>query len=496
MELLKENERQANALTAKVMRITFFVFTLVYILDIVGIFVTEIKVMTIAYVAGSVFLWCPTILVKALKLDSGAIKYINTICAVILITVTSATLSYHIIVMYVYPIAIASLYFSKKLNIFATVFTIIGSSVGQILALALDTVPDKNFPNMYYVIVFSVLPKALVLFAVSSIFTMLCKRTAAMLGSLMGAEQQRIMREKSLEMSKKLLETVNELDEISATSAEANRSIADESERVMRDSEANTEHIKSVEDNMNLISDSLKNLSEMSAKIAELTKRADEITADNNAKIFAAAESMDEICKGTDNSKEIIARLSEESEKIVRIVEVISNISMQTNILALNASIEAARAGQYGKGFAVVAEEIRNLSEQTKEAAGDIGGIISQVTGDIAGTVSAMDKSAALTREGMNSMELMKISAAQISNSNGEISQHISDMNSVIESVAESGGSVSRKLVSVSENIQNNCGAVQHVAAAIEENSAGTEELGSMVKNIKSMAEELKTLTQ
>lgn len=496
MELLKENERQANILAAKVMRITFIIFTLVYILDIVGIFVTEIKIMTIAYVAGSIFLWCPTILVNVMKLQSGTIKYINTVCAVILVTVTSATLSYHVIVMYVYPIAIASLYFSKKLNIFATVLTVIGSSAGQLLAFILETVPDKNFTTMYKLVVFSILPKALVLIAVASIFTMLCRRTASMLGSLMGAEQQKLMREKSLEMSHKLLETVTELDKISAASADANRSIADESESVMRDSEANSEHIKSVEENMNVISDNLKSLAQMSKKIAELTCRADEITAENNSKMSLAAASMNEICKGTDESKEIISRLSEQSAKIVEIADVITDISMQTNILALNATVEAAHAGENGKGFAVVAAEIKKLSEQTKEAAADIGGIISQVTANIEGTVAAMEKNAALTREGMNSMEQMKISAGQISSSNEEISRQISGMNSVIGSVAERGENVSRKLVSVSGNIENNCGAVQHVAAAIEENSAGTETLGSMVKNIKQMAEELEKLTQ
>ena len=73
---------------------------------------------------------------------------------------------------------------------------------------------------------FGILPRAMSLYAVSAIFTMLCRRTADMLGNLMGAEQQRLMREKSMEVSKKLLDTVTELDKISAAAAEANRRIA------------------------------------------------------------------------------------------------------------------------------------------------------------------------------------------------------------------------------------------------------------------------------
>lgn len=496
MELLKENERSANKAAAKVMRITVLVYAVVLILDILGIFVIELSTMIMAFIKGTVMLFVPTVIVNFMKKDAPWVKYAIVACAVIFTVVVSIYMAWHAVLLYVYPIAIASLYFSGKLNIIATIATIAGVSLGQLNAFSAAHVVDHNFDELSDVILFGIIPRGLILFAVSAIFTMLCKRTAAMLGSLMGAEQQRIMREKSLEMSRKLLETVTELDSISAAATEANHSIADESENVMRDSEANSEHIKSVEENMNIISENLRNLSEMSSSIAELAKRADEITADNDVKMTAASESMDEICKGTDESKAIIARLSEQSNQIIEIAEVITDISLQTNILALNAAVEAAHAGEQGKGFAVVADEIKKLSEQTKSAATEIGEIIMQVIDNISGTVDAMENNAELTREGMNSMEQMKASAEQISRSNREISRHIADMHKVIGDVAANGENVSRKLVSVSTNIENNCGAVQHVAAAIEENSAGTENLGYMVKNIKAMSEELEKLTQ
>lgn len=496
MELLKENERGANIAAAKVMRITILVYAVVLILDIMGIFVIELGTMITAFIKGAVILFVPTVIVNFLKKDDPWVKYVIVFCAVMFTVVVSIYLSWHAVLLYVYPIAIASLYFSGKLNIIAAIATIAGVSLGQINSFNANHVTDHNFEEFSDVILFGILPRGLILFAISAIFTMLCKRTTSMLGSLMGAEQQRIMREKSLEVSQRLLETVKELDRISAAATEANRSIAEESANVMRDSAANTEHIKAVEDNMNLISENLNNLSEMSSSIAELTRRADEITADNDKKITLAAESMDEICRGTDESKEIISRLSAQSKRIVEIAEVITSISMQTNILALNASVEAAHAGENGKGFAVVAGEIKTLSERTNTAAGEIEEIIAQVTENITGTVAAMEKNAVLTRDGMRNMEKMRHSAEQLSRSNSEISKHISDMHKVIGSVAANGEDVSHKLVSVSGNIENNCGAVQHVAAAIEENSAGTENLGSMVKNIRNMSEELERLTK
>lgn len=496
MELLKENECTANKASAKVMRITILFYSIVLILDIAGIFTVALSTMITAFIKGVVILMVPTVIVNFLKRNDPWVKYVIVLCAIMFTVVATVYLSWHTVLLYIYPIAIASLYFSGKLNMFAAVSSIIGVSLGQISSFDAGHVIDHNFDDVSDVLLFGVIPRGLILFAVSAIFTMLCKRTTSMLGSLMGAEQQRIMREKSLEVSKSLLKTVDELDRISTATTDANRSISNESENVMRDSAENVKHIKSVEENMNIISENLKNLSEMSRSIAQLAEHADKITADNNNKMTVAAASMDEICKSTDESKEIILRLSGQSKKIVEIAAVITNISTQTNILALNASVEAVHAGEYGKGFAVVAGEIQKLADQTKKAAAEISGIIDQVTDNISGTVEAMEKNAILTRDGMNNMEQMKSSTELISRSNNEISKHIADMNSVIGRVSENGENVSKKLVSVSGNIENNCGAVQHMAAAIQENSAGAENLGFMVKNIKNMSEELERLAE
>lgn len=494
MELLKENERSANKAAAKVMRITILVYSLVLVLDIVGVFVIDISTMIMAFVKGMIMLAIPTVIVNFMKKDKPWVKYVIVLCAVIFTMIVSVYLSWHAVLLYVYPIAIASLYFSGRLNVIATVATIAGVSLGQINSFNAGHVIDHNFDELKDVILFGILPRALVLFAISAIFTMLCKRTAKMLGSLMGAEQQRIMREKSLEVSSKLLDTVNELDRISAAAAESNSSIAAQSSIVMRDSEANSEHIRAVEDSMGSISVSLSELTEMSRSIAQLTEKADMITADNNAKMAAAYSGMDEICKGNEESREIISCLSQQSEQIVKIAKVITDISMQTNILAINASIEASRAGAAGRGFSIVAAENKKLSEQTKRAAAEIGGIIAEVTENIRLTVAAMEKNAELTREGMNSMEQMRVSAEQISGSNETISHNIADMNRIIGEVAAYGSDVSEKLTSVSGNIESNCSSLQQVNAAIEENSAGTATLGFMVKDIKQMSEELEKL--
>ena len=81
-EVLIKNEKQANVAVAKVMRITFLIFTLVFILNVVGIFVVKMNIMTTAFLLGSVFLWLPTLLVNVLKKEGEGIKYFLVICAV------------------------------------------------------------------------------------------------------------------------------------------------------------------------------------------------------------------------------------------------------------------------------------------------------------------------------------------------------------------------------------------------------------------------------
>lgn len=268
-----------------------------------------------------------------------------------------------------------------------------------------------------------------------------------------------------------------------------------ETSNVMRDSDANFNHIRAVEANMSQISESLKTLADMSGRISGLIENANNITSENDRKITVAYSEMDEICKGTDESKEIIERLSEQSRRIVEITKIITDIATQTNILAINASIEASHAGEAGAGFAVVASEIKVLAEKTARSATEIDEIIGLVAQNIQGAVEAMEKNSALTRQGMEGMEQIKISAEQVSASNGTVSDNIGSMNEVIGNVFASGESVSAQLVNVSNNIENNCNAVQHVAAAIKENSDGIANLGTMVKDIKHMAQELEKLT-
>ena len=205
--VLIQNEKQANRAVAKVMRVTFLFFTLVYLLNVIGIFVVDMKIMTLAYVTGTVFLWIPTLIVNVGKQQSGYVKYVLILCAILFVTVNATTLGYHVVILYIYAIAIASLYFSKKLNIITTAFSVVGVSFGQWLCFTLNVFEDKNFTSLYKLAVYGIVPRALVLVAISAIFTMLCQRTAGMLSNLLDAEEQEKMMNEMRKMQEKSKQT-------------------------------------------------------------------------------------------------------------------------------------------------------------------------------------------------------------------------------------------------------------------------------------------------
>lgn len=493
--VLRQNEKQANQAVAKVMRITFIIFTLIYLLNVFGVFVVDMGTMTVAYVAGSIFLWVPTLVVNVGKKQDETVKYILILCAVLFVTIVVSTLAFHVVLIYVYAIAIASLYFSKKLNIITMIMSVIGVSAGQIICFAFDIFDDKNFTTIYKLVVYGIIPRGLVLIAIAAIFTMLSQRTASMLGNLLNAEEQerilnemKLMQEKSKQTSDELFAMVKELSVITAASLEANGQIAEETGMVLNNFSENSEEINGINERTQDINNQLIALENMNGQVADLARQINEITRDNQEKMDNAIDSMEQIHNSSSECKDIIVQLGEESKEILGIIKVITGISHQTNILALNASIEAARAGEQGKGFAVVAGQIQALAEQTKSAVDDIGVIVNEVVRHTENAVSVMEHSVELTKAGLESINEVGSSTALITSSNSSMSDQIIEMDKTVENIRLQSGEVANGMEQVNTSTHSNYSAIEHVAAATQENNAGVEEIESMVERIKDLA--------
>lgn len=411
------------------MRITFLIFSVVLLLNAVGIFVVDMKTMMAAYIGGSALLWVPTLVVNAGKRQGEYVKYLLVVCAVLFTTIVTSILGYHVVLLYIYAIAIASLYFSRKINILTTVLSVAGVSLGQYICFACNIFPDKNFPTLYKLVIYGIVPRAMVLIAIAAIFTMLCERTAGLLSNLLNAEEQekmihdmRVMQKQSQETSAELMKMVEQLSEITENSMESNGKIVEE-------------------------------LGNINGQVAELARQINAWSEENQNKMNDATASMEQIHVSTKECKEILG-----------IIQVITGISKQTNILALNASIEAARAGEQGKGFAVVAEEIQRLAEQTKTAVENIAGIVTEAVHNTDNAVTVMEHSAGLTEAGMDK---------------------------TVENIHAQSNKVAKGMEQVHISTQNNYNAIEHVTAATQENSTGVEAIEEMVVRIKKLANQM-----
>ncbi len=216
---------------------------------------------------------------------------------------------------------------------------------------------------------------------------------------------------------------------------------------------------------------------------AEGAHEAASVAREGSSKVEANVRAMEAIKDMVGATAGKVRRMGERSERIGAIVETIDDIAAQTNLLALNAAIEAARAGEHGKGFAVVADEVRKLAERTGAATKEIADLIGEVEQAIAEAVSAMDESA---RE-VEARVAQALEAGQALESILETSQRVSDQVEAIALAARQMEQSSSELV----------GAVDAVSAIVEENTAATEqmsagyaEIARAIESIASVSEE------
>lgn len=496
--IIKQNEQEANLFAAKTMRIAAVFMTLIMILNVVGVFIIDKKAMAIAFILGVIILLIPTLLVNILKMDHPALKYIFVTISVAFVSILIVTLNWHAIVVFIFGIGVASLYFSKKVNIYAVIISVLAFSLAQLAAYKFGFTVDRNQVNMYYVLVYCIMPRAISLVTVAIIFLSVNNRTTKLLKSLMDVDAQakmvdhmNRMKEKSLQVSDSLLQTVNTLSDVSENTTRNNKEISDKS-RVAADGSGQTlAQLGEVSENVVSISENLTRLASGTDEITNISNDVKKLMDSNEQQMGDALKGFERICQCTDNSKEIINDLEGKSQEIKNIIEVITNISSQTNLLALNASIESARAGEAGRGFAVVANEIRELADQTRDAVGNISEIIEKVVANTLSAVSSMEENASLVMEEMNIIKAAEQSSLQVSKASGEMNNKISDIDNVTKDMAE----YSEKIVQIVRDVEDisskNLEELKKVSGTSEEGLSDMEVLRDLVVKIDEMSKEL-----
>ncbi len=299
-------------------------------------------------------------------------------------------------------------------------------------------------------------------------------------------------------------------------------------------SESVTHTAASVEEMSRAIDGVAKGAQEQSAAIskasnmtAQISSAIQQVAGNVSAVTKDSAMAADAAKKGTKTIEETISgiltiknkvdlsahkvqEMGQRSDQIGAIVETIEDIASQTNLLALNAAIEAARAGEHGKGFAVVADEVRKLAERASSATKEIGGLIKNIQNTVSEAVTAMDESGKEVEAGVNKADeagkaLSEIltafqavfsqaeqaaqAAAQMSDASNEL---VTAMDTVSAVVEENTAATEQMAASSNEVTQ----AIENIASVSEENSAAIEEVSASAEEMSAQVEEVTASTQ
>lgn len=252
---------------------------------------------------------------------------------------------------------------------------------------------------------------------------------------------------------------------------------------------------------VNMVSEGFQTMNELAIgfqQVAENTSLVSEQAAEASAQTISGSESirsavgqMNSIQTTVSGLAKVIEELSKHSTDIVKMVDTISEISAQTNLLSLNAAIEAARAGEHGRGFQVVATEVRKLSEQSAQSAGEIVTLVSSIESGMKNAAHSMsvvssevEEGIQLVRQAGGTFEDIRNAVSGVAGQTQEVSASIEQMNAGVEQINAS-------MKSIMEVTESAAAGTEEVSATSEEQLSAMQEIASAANDLSSMAEML-----
>jgi twitching motility protein PilJ len=236
--------------------------------------------------------------------------------------------------------------------------------------------------------------------------------------------------------------------------------------------------IRNTGEAVELIAKSILEVDNSATQSARVARRTLEVTEQGTQAVRNAITGMDSIREQIQETAKRIKRLGESSQEIGEIVDLIADITEQTNVLALNAAIQAASAGEAGRGFSVVAEEVQRLAERSAEATKQIGALVKTIQGDTQDAVTAMEQSTQGVVEGAKLSDIAGQSLREIE----QVSHELADLISSISVSTQVQTDMAHEVATTMDNILH----------LTEQTTEGTQKTATSVAELASLATDLK----
>jgi twitching motility protein PilJ len=279
----------------------------------------------------------------------------------------------------------------------------------------------------------------------------------------------------AIDALRNLVQAINETTQQVSSAAQQSQATA---MHLAEASDHQAQQITGASSAINEMAVSIEAVSSHAGELADEANRSVDIAVRGNEAVQRTIHGMDGIREQIQETSKRIKRLGESSQEIGDIVELINDIAEQTNILALNAAIQAAMAGEAGRGFAVVADEVQRLAERSADATKQIEALVKGIQSDTKEAVSSMESSTAGVVQGAQLAQNAGEALEQIEN----VSKHLAEL---IKNISDSA----RQQASAANNISDTMNVIQEITT---QTSAGTNETAASIGNLAELANELR----
>lgn len=493
MDFFEQNNRKVCKRLAKVLLWMTLVFPVLFAATAAGVFQIKYDDLAVLSAIGCVCTLGPTVLQK-LGVPVKVMKYVSVLAVGFIVMLLGGNSAIGIYMTYGLAMLFSCMFFDKKFTLriaFISYFFLLAS-----LFLRSQNVQQIEYPTNFEWFLTRSVGFTIEQVVMGVVFVSIAGASRALLESLHSAEQVAAVMDTCGKVSTELVSMTEQLADHMKESRRANKAIVSSAQDTTEDCNKSLRHVNSMQDSVGEMVLAIDMIDERTKEMLEISDDIWQRMENYVGLMDHAVESMREIEKTANLTGDSIQDLENVIGEIAEFAGEISDITAQTNMLALNASIEAAHAGDQGRGFSIVAEEIRVLAEHSKSASTSIKSVIDNVLAMLNGVKQSNAQNLISVDAGITQIssarqeakELGKLQAdsrgktEQIAENSGQTKQHSQQVRNMAEEMAD-----------LVQNSLNRAGSIVDEANHQEEI---TDLTGTTFSNVEQIAKELYELSQ